>query len=380
MNLFGKIPLTITPGFWVVAGLIGYLNTGHLIPSLIWIGVIFVSVLGHELGHASMAFRWGLSPRIELIAFGGVTHHFGKNLPILKQFLIVLAGPVFGLFLFFIASLINQYMAIENVYTSQFFLLLQAVNLFWTLFNLIPVLPLDGGQLLRLGLEAIFGPKGFSYALFFSVCLAVLGSLVFFFYQMLLVGSFFFLFAFQSYMDWKRVKNTLSEEVNGELQKRFLEAELFLQSGEKEKALKGFQEILKDSPRGLIYTLSSQYLAFLEYEKGEMALAYEILLPHRKKLTHEGLYLLYKTAFEVGDYPLVIDLSAACFQVFPVLETSLKAAKSHAMKGDVSQCIGWLQTSVELGLMLSKELFLEPFFNPIREDKSFSSWVQNHIC
>ncbi len=35
----------------------------------------------------------------------------------------------------------------------------QVANLFWTIVNLLPVLPLDGGQLLRIVLEAAFGVK-----------------------------------------------------------------------------------------------------------------------------------------------------------------------------------------------------------------------------
>ena len=103
-----KIPLKISPFFWVTAGLIGWINsmgTFHpFILTLIWIGVIFVSILIHEYGHALTSRYFGQHPRIQLVAFGGLTIPEGKRLKGWREFLVVLNGPLFGflLFLFFL--------------------------------------------------------------------------------------------------------------------------------------------------------------------------------------------------------------------------------------------------------------------------------------
>ena len=47
----GKIPIAISPLFWIFAALIGYLNSMSLVGTLIWMGIIVVSVLFHEFGH-----------------------------------------------------------------------------------------------------------------------------------------------------------------------------------------------------------------------------------------------------------------------------------------------------------------------------------------
>ena len=43
------IPVTVHPLFWLIALLLG--STGDILLVPIWVGVIFVSILVHELGH-----------------------------------------------------------------------------------------------------------------------------------------------------------------------------------------------------------------------------------------------------------------------------------------------------------------------------------------
>jgi hypothetical protein len=93
----GKIPITIFGSFWIMAAVIAILLGGaDYVRILIWIPVIFISVLFHEFGHALTALLFGRKPRIELVAMGGLTYHDGEKLPYWKQFFITLNGPVFG--------------------------------------------------------------------------------------------------------------------------------------------------------------------------------------------------------------------------------------------------------------------------------------------
>lgn len=112
--------------------------------------VIVVSILVHELGHAFVARRMGLGPvEIMLHGFGGLAS-FSKR-PTNKQgFLVSIAGPLAGLTLGAIAWLIEPVMVKEG---SHFLVafgigLLIWINIFWSLFNLLPMYPLDGGQVM----------------------------------------------------------------------------------------------------------------------------------------------------------------------------------------------------------------------------------------
>ena len=71
-SVFG-IPVRVIPTFWLLAALLGWsLIQLGLIYVLVWILVVFVSILAHELGHALTAARLGYPPRIFLYHFGGV--------------------------------------------------------------------------------------------------------------------------------------------------------------------------------------------------------------------------------------------------------------------------------------------------------------------
>ena len=65
------IPVRVHPLFWLIALLLG--SSGDLLQIVIWIFVVFVSIVVHELGHA-FALRWyGLRSQILLHFSGGLT-------------------------------------------------------------------------------------------------------------------------------------------------------------------------------------------------------------------------------------------------------------------------------------------------------------------
>ena len=79
--LFG-IPVRVHPFFWLVALLLGLGGVNHYQDRaqalLIWIVVIFISILLHELGHAFAIRYYGWEPSVTLYALGGMaTHHRG---------------------------------------------------------------------------------------------------------------------------------------------------------------------------------------------------------------------------------------------------------------------------------------------------------------
>ena len=94
----GRIPLAIHPFFWLFAAVIGWINSGTFLGMFIWVGIIFVSVLFHEFGHALTAVIFKQKARIQLVALGGVTMYDGPKLNAWKQFIITFNGPLFWIF------------------------------------------------------------------------------------------------------------------------------------------------------------------------------------------------------------------------------------------------------------------------------------------
>ncbi|MBM3184277.1 MAG: stage IV sporulation protein FB, partial [Chlamydiae bacterium] len=261
----GPIPVAIHPLFWLLATVIGWIYSQSLPGVLIWIGIIFFSVLIHEFGHALTAVAFRQRAQIQLVALGGLTSFEGPKLRFWQQFLITFNGPLFGFFLFLLASVFLQTGISVETHPLLFATLkwTQIANLFWTIVNLLPVLPLDGGQLLRIALEASFGLKGFKAALLIGAIIALLLSFYFFVSQAFLVGAIFFLFAFQGFDSWRKSRFANLQDREDDNRKILTHAEIALKTGKKEIAKQLFEEVRQKANGGLLAGLASQYLAFL---------------------------------------------------------------------------------------------------------------------
>ncbi len=139
-------------------------------------------------------------------------------------------------------------------------------------------MPLDGGQLLRIIMERIFGLKGFKYAMMTGVCIAVAISVFFFVTQAFLIGALFFLLAFQSYDTLRKTRHLSETDRDDTLRTQMETVEEYIQVGKKDQAYTLCEEIRTKAKKGMLYELATQYLAFLKYEKGEVKSAYELLL------------------------------------------------------------------------------------------------------
>ena len=220
------VPVRVHPLFWLIVLLFG--STGALIQIPIWIFVVFISILFHELGHA-MAFRfYGIHSQIILHGMGGLTvpeatpwgTSWANVSPSPKQEIIIsLAGPFSG-FLFAAITMAVVFFTGGTLHTSMLFgfiplpltatfnwqilsifvTMLLYVNIFWGMFNLLPVFPLDGGQVTRNILIQYDPYGGTRKSLWVSVISGVVIALV----GWLLMGSIYIallfgILAFQSY-------------------------------------------------------------------------------------------------------------------------------------------------------------------------------------
>jgi stage IV sporulation protein FB len=150
----GPIPVRISPWFWLINGLLGstLLTDARFGPKflLIWVAVVSFSILIHELGHALAYRMFGSTTALLLYGFGGLA--FGSDLgsPV-KRMVVALSGP-FAQFLIagvvFGSGYLMEWQA-ANLYALMTYRFLLWVNIFWALFNLLPILPLDGGNVCR---------------------------------------------------------------------------------------------------------------------------------------------------------------------------------------------------------------------------------------
>jgi Zn-dependent protease len=104
----------------------------------------FASVLLHELGHAVVARRLGVSvSAIELHFFGGAARMTSVPRTARDEITIAAAGPAVSL------ALAALGFGLAALFALPVFALVGAINLGLAIFNLIPAFPSDGGRILR---------------------------------------------------------------------------------------------------------------------------------------------------------------------------------------------------------------------------------------
>ena len=373
----GRIPIAIHPLFWLFAALIGWMNGGSLLGMFIWIGIIFFSVLIHEFGHALTALVFKHKANIQLVALGGLTSFEGPKLKFWQQFLITLNGPVFGFMIFVGATLLLKFDWTSWPVVHLILKWTQIANLFWAVVNLLPVMPLDGGQLLRIVLEAFFGIKGFRASLLAGAVIATLISFYFFLVQAFLIGAFFFLFAFQSFDMWRKSRRATLDDREEDNKHLLVQAESALQLGERAQARKLLEEVLSKSSKGLLGIAAAQYLAFLDMKEGRHREAYDLLLPIREEIADESLCLLHQLAAEFKNYPVVAELSADCFQTAPSQEMALRNARAFAFLKQPKHAGGWLQTAWQEGNFDLETVLKEEVFASIKDLPEFREFTDS---
>lgn len=167
-SLFG-IPFFIDPSWFFILALVTLLKAGNFDPSfqsvsawslgLVMALLLFASVLLHELGHSLVARSQGIKVNsITLFIFGGVAAIDRESQTPGDAFQVAIAGPGVSLCLFGLFYGLTQVLPTENLgYLVAADL--ARINLVLTLFNLIPGLPLDGGQVLKAAIWKLTGNR-----------------------------------------------------------------------------------------------------------------------------------------------------------------------------------------------------------------------------
>lgn len=156
-----RIPIRVHPSFWIagvfLSGRFGQWDQMDLI--FLWVACMFVSILVHELGHALMSEAFGWESEIVLYWCGGLAFsRRDHNRTPWREIAVSLAGPFAGFGLLALTMVVWYFLPAspadvpppkQEIYLNYVMFSLFIINLFWGLMNLLPVLPLDGGQVCR---------------------------------------------------------------------------------------------------------------------------------------------------------------------------------------------------------------------------------------
>jgi len=176
------------------------------------LGMMFLasfSVLLHEMGHALVSLKLRLQPEIVLTGLGGVTRHLPASRP-RDEFLIVAAGPSMNFALSAVLWALSTLPALAPM--AWFLMWGSIINLVWALYNLLPILPMDGGLLLRVILRKVIKSEVRADRMAYGTG-AVLGGAVAMYG---LVNQWFFValfLGFSAWENWQRMR-ALGTDVN----------------------------------------------------------------------------------------------------------------------------------------------------------------------
>jgi stage IV sporulation protein FB len=177
IRIFG-IELSLHPLFVLI--LLFSVLTGQFLELL----TLFTIVLIHELGHVCAALLAGVTVRsVQLLPFGGVAvmEDHGR-LTASREIGIALAGPLQNGIMILLAVMLQQAGAGSTAFLAYF---IQA-NAIIALFNLLPVLPLDGGKVLQAALS-MFLP--YYYTLLWGGRISIGASVLVIGYALLPLGT-----------------------------------------------------------------------------------------------------------------------------------------------------------------------------------------------
>jgi Zn-dependent protease len=170
-KVFG-IPLFVDASWFFVLALLTYLNGSEWQQAYpdwgagqAWIAgfgmalFLFVSVLLHELGHSLTAKSQGIQVNsITLFLFGGIANIDRESQTPGRAFQVAIAGPLVSFALAGLLTVADHYL-VMNAPAEVLVSNLAQVNLVLAILNLLPGLPLDGGQILKAAVWKFSGSR-----------------------------------------------------------------------------------------------------------------------------------------------------------------------------------------------------------------------------
>ena len=440
MKVLG-IPTKIDPSFWLLSFFIASSRGFNLPLILEWLAVVFVSVLFHELGHALVGRQFGLSPQITLYSMGGLTSWTNvTEISPAKNLAISLAGPGAGFLLGGICLIAGP--AVLAAVPSELFTAAYRdmvwVNIGWGVFNLLPILPLDGGHVL-VTLEGWITKRRdqiISHAISLLACFALILLAVTLRSWWIAILAIWFGYSNVTFL-LNRVKASRDDKLESKLE----EAHKAVNAGNLDAALDLSSEIKKNALTDRMRSEASRLLIFifirqarykeaeeelirfnglfgpehflqgmLSYEKGEMLQAvphlkkafehssdYQVGLMLSKALMAEKRYaevldLCHQSVMSPGLLPLSLNLQKDAFQndqfeisgkagalayeQKPDPAVAYNAACAFARASDSAQALAWIERAIASGFSDKNLLTSDPDLQSVRSQPGFDRLLE----
>jgi stage IV sporulation protein FB len=222
---FLGFPVRVSPWFWLFTIVLGWSGSRDVDDLAVWTACAFVSILVHELGHALTARRFGAREgRIVFTGFGGLALNGGGVARRWQRVLEILGGPIAGIVFSALVWLVDRF-ALDHASMSPLGVsavwYLIVIGFVWGALNLLPVFPLDGGQLATEAIVWWRPHDGAIVAMKFGVgagavaCVAAIALWIGAGWPTGFLAAVFFLGALHSYMFLRALRMGMGAEIGG---------------------------------------------------------------------------------------------------------------------------------------------------------------------
>lgn len=270
-NLLGT-KVQIQPGFWLLILFLA-LATQRSLASQLTLGVtLLLTIVVHELGHALMARRLGLNPVIVIHTFGGITT-YAPPVVLTRSIAIrvTLAGPALGLLSAVLGLMVLKLgpMVMGHPWSSMVstaLLEFTQINAFWSIVNLLPVMPFDGGQVLVL----LLGPTKRLLAARISLVFGCLAALALYQVGLSVAAVVFAVASAIQYVASRRLQEVTSAAVGPrEVETLLTQARRALEEGDHAGAMRLSRSIVDVAPATPIRRKAAEIYAWSALGKEE---------------------------------------------------------------------------------------------------------------
>lgn len=372
------IPINIHPSFWLMALIIGWLAGQSLYALIAWVATILLSLLLHEHGHAVTARLFGQKSRIELNFFGGMTTREGPPLHPWQNFLIVLAGPSMGFLTALTCyALLLSRLPLPALFQYALFIGLY-INIFWTLLNLLPIYPLDGGQLLTIALQKFFGIRGLKASFLIGCITGLLLSFFFFAEGFIIGGAITLLLGWECWKSLRQTYEMSDEDSDPLVQKQFEEFVALFERGELIEAQKKGEMLLSATKQGQIRGTTARYLAQIAVKRADYDTGFALLHPLYQGLPAEEQMMYVQSSFKLKKWQEALRAGEKLFQVKPSAELALLNARCCGMLELPEAAVGWLKSAKRAGVADLRAVAMESYFDGLRHTPAFEKILETN--
>ena len=334
MRVLG-FPIHVKPGFLVFMVLIVGLYRDEF---GVWLaGSIAAFTLLHELGHAVAARRAGATAEISLDFLAGYASYTSER-PLSRsaEAGIALAGPVTHItagLLVLVAMGVNPLVAVERGSTSA------SAAVWWAgvaigAFNLIPVLPLDGGNVVTSALDRFLPGRARHVMIYASLVITILGAVV------LALTGYRGLTVFLAFLLMMQLQMIFEEREDNAVSP-FDDAAAALRDGDEAKAVRIVVKAMRrESPRPLVPA------PLPDDELRRLLAALPRPLPTGDPWTE---YVLANLLVHGGQHREAAEYGAASYARThqPLLAATI--ARAAAGLGDETTATNWLREAIDSG-------------------------------